>query len=165
MKRLLWAALASVGLGGWFVAPASAQLPGYVRPYQNPYPAFSPILNMQGSGTNSAINYFGIVRPQMQTSSALQQLQTNQQLLLSSQAGGMTAAATMPLTPDGQAVVSTTGHPVGINDWTRYFPVRGFYTGAGGIGGYPGIGPYGGGYPGMYPGAYPGIAAGGLLRY
>jgi hypothetical protein len=124
MKRFMWAALASVGLGGWLAAPASAQIGGYQRPYQNPYPAFSPILNM-GAGGNPATNYFGIVRPQMQTAAALQQLQANQQLLMGNQAPGQTPA----LTADGQLVLPTTGHPVGFNDYSRYFPLQGFRTG------------------------------------
>ena len=123
MKRFMWAALASVGLGGWLAAQASAQIGGYQRPYQNPYPSFSPILNM-GAGGNPATNYFGIVRPQMQTAAALQQLQANQQLLMgSNQAPGQAPA----MTADGQLVLPTTGHPVGFNDYSRViFPCRGF---------------------------------------
>jgi hypothetical protein len=123
----MWAALASVAVGGWLVAPASAQFGGYQRPYQNPYPAFSPILNMSNGGGNPAINYFGIVRPQMQTASALQQLQMNQQMLLTNQ-GGMQMPFALPL--DAQPNMLTTGHNVGFNDYSRFFPIQGFRTGA-----------------------------------
>jgi hypothetical protein len=138
MKRFTWAALAAVVVGGWLAGTASAQLGGYQRPYQNPYPTFSPILNMNGFN-NPAINYFGIVRPQMQTTAALQQLQTNQQFLL----GAQTAYQQMPAQPllDGQQPLVTTGqgvgfnfstgHSVGFNDYTRYFPLQGFRTGTG----------------------------------
>lgn len=126
MKRFMWAALASVAVGGWFAGTASAQLGGYQRPYQNPHPTFSPILNMSGFN-NPAINYFGIVRPQMQTTAALQTLQTNQQFLLTAQAYGQ-----MPMVTEGQPSILTTGHTVGFNDYTRYFPLQGFRTGAAG---------------------------------
>jgi hypothetical protein len=142
MNRFMWAALASVGLGGLWAAPASAQIGGYQRPYQNPYPSFSPILNMNNGGGNPAINYFGIVRPQMQTAAALQQLQTNQQMLMS-QAPGQAPL----MTADGQFAMPTTGHPVGFSDYSRYFPLQGFQTGGaggasviGGGGAYSGIG-------------------------
>ena len=54
---------------------ASAQQPGtYTPPYTPSSPTTSPYLNLLHSG-NPAINYYGIVRPQIQQSEQLQQLQ------------------------------------------------------------------------------------------
>lgn len=75
MNRLTWTAILAAGV---FVVPASAQGP-YVRPQVNPYyrPPVSPYLNL-AIGGSPGINYYGIVRPQLQTNAALQQLQQAQ---------------------------------------------------------------------------------------
>lgn len=86
MTRLTCVALAATGLIGLLGdGPASAQTPirpatgPYVRPQVNPYntPAFSPYLNLGRAGS-PAINYFGLVQPQQQFNSSIQQLQTQQ---------------------------------------------------------------------------------------
>ena len=66
------ASLVSVCLLG---TPALAQPPG--GPPQGPRVAapFSPYLNLSRQSTNSAINYYGVVRPEMQFANAIQDLQ------------------------------------------------------------------------------------------
>lgn len=67
MKRFFWAALV-VGLGH---GAAAAQVPGgpAVRP------SFSPYLNLLRQGNPGYLNYYGLVRPQLQTQQALGNLQ------------------------------------------------------------------------------------------
>jgi hypothetical protein len=62
------AALAALGVG-------SARAQTYIRPPTAPYtqPVVSPYLNLLHRG-NVAVNYYGIVRPQEQTTTAIQQL-------------------------------------------------------------------------------------------
>lgn len=79
MRRLTWAMLTTATvIAGMDVQPARAQGP-YVRPQVNPYyrPPVSPYLNLTIGGS-PGINYYGIVRPQLQTNAALQQLQQAQ---------------------------------------------------------------------------------------
>lgn len=60
--------------------PACAQGP-YVAPMVNPYgrPTVSPYINL-GRGGSAGINYYGLVRPQLQANAAMQLLQRNQLL-------------------------------------------------------------------------------------
>lgn len=160
-------ALAGILAWGWLgSAFAAAQFPlgGYSPPQVGP-PAFPPILNLNRSGTNPAINYFGLVRPQQQATQQLANLQY-QQSLLASGAGAMGALA-----PDQPVPLSTTGHPVRYFDYARYFPIGGLPgsigTGMGpGTGAAPGIGTgfgtgtgYGTGFgaPGVRTGITPGF--------
>jgi len=75
MRHLVLAALTAVGLVGAGLAPVQAQLP-YVAPQTNPFgtPVISPFINLARPG-NPAVNFFGIVQPQIGTMNALQQLQ------------------------------------------------------------------------------------------
>jgi hypothetical protein len=76
-------------------------------------------------GGNAAINYYGVVRPQMQTAQTLQHLQ-NQQLLLPA------ARTNVPLTDDDLGLgVSMTGHPVQFMTYGQYFPQGGSRAGSG----------------------------------
>src|SRR3954470_3145415 len=88
MKRIAFAAVAALALSPGVLL---AQLGPYVQPQTtNPYarPTISPYLNMVRPGANPALNYFGLVRPQIQTSRALQAFQ--QELL--PVAGGLAPA-------------------------------------------------------------------------
>jgi len=104
MRRWLLASLVWVSL-----APCQtcAQEPPS-RPATSPIarPAVSPYLNMFRGGS-PAINYYGIVRPQQDTSAALQRLQ--QQV----------APAPLPVAPSDALL--TTGHATRFMNYSHYF--------------------------------------------
>ena len=125
MNRAIRLALAAA-VPAVLPAAASAQFfqpPGsYVRPYQPSRPTVSPYLNINRGGTSPAINYYGIVRPQMQTQ---QNLQDMQQQLTAQAAVGPGPDTAMPLTTGSLGatpLVSTTGHPVSYFNYSHYFP-------------------------------------------
>jgi hypothetical protein len=117
MKRLEKSVLA-----GWLLAflasasgwcpTASAQVP-FNRPTVNPFnpPVVSPFLNLNRGG-NQAINYYGLVRPQLDTAAGLQQLQRQQQVL-----------AQTP-TPETVGGIPVTGHPAQFMSFSHYFNSR-----------------------------------------
>ena len=74
-------------------------------------PAFSPYLNLARPGTAPALNYYGLVRPELQFRQSIQNLQgavaANQQAI-----GGVQAEATG---------VSPTGHPTQFLNYGGYF--------------------------------------------
>jgi hypothetical protein len=112
--------------------PAAGQVGNL--PY-NPRPAVSPYLNML-RGSNAAINYYGVVRPQIQTAQTLQHLQ-NQQLLLP------TVQRTVPLTNDDLVDgLPSTGHPVQFMSYSHYFPQPGNRGGVSSNVGGPGSSSY-----------------------
>ena len=92
MKRIMLALATALGV---LVAAERAQaqviLPG---PPQNPYlqPQVSPFLNINRGG-NPAINYFGIVQPQLQAAQQLQALQMQQAQMLQLGMGTVDPAA------------------------------------------------------------------------
>ena len=113
MNRLLvpLIALGCLLTPGWLLA----QGPGpYVRPTTNPYaqPAFSPYLNLLRSGSNPAVNYYGLVRPEINARNAI--LGLEQQVNVLSGAG-----AEAPAVPLG------SGHPTQFNNLSHYFPGSG----------------------------------------
>jgi hypothetical protein len=102
-------------------APVGAQDP-YVRPSTSPAPrpALSPYLNLLRGG-NTAINYYGLVRPQEEFSSSIREFQ--QQV--------HTAQGTQ-MSREGGIALPVTGHP------TRFFNYQGYFftpSGAGSSGG------------------------------
>jgi len=105
MKRLVIASFASVTLlASVAVVPVLAQAP---PPYR---PPVSPYINLgRQQGLNPAINYYGIIRPQLQFSSSVQQLQqqisTNQQGITDLQASALPA----------------TGHSAQFMNYQRFF--------------------------------------------
>ena len=105
---------------------ASAQYP-YNNPYNRPY--VSPYINLLRGGTTAGINYYGIVRPEVDFRTGINQLQQqtqlNQQLI--------TGLASTTLGPP------TTGHPVGFQNHLTYFQNLG--GGAQGTGFGVGLGP------------------------
>jgi hypothetical protein len=93
----------------------SAQPPGAgVRPAARP--TFSPYLNLNRAGTSAAINYYGLVRPQVTYNSAIQQLQQTTQDLQQREP----VVVGMELPP--------TGHATGFLSHSKYFLNRGGAT-------------------------------------
>src|SRR5438309_11081054 len=104
-------------------APASAQLGVYQRPYQ-PRSPFSPYLNL-GRGGNSAINYYGLVRPQIETTRSLQNVEYQLQ-------NTAAAAAALPTTTSQPTVARTTGLRSMLLKSSHIFPPPTGRAGAGG---------------------------------
>jgi hypothetical protein len=86
-------------------------------PFQRP--AVSPYLNLFNGGTNPAINYFGIIRPQIEFRNSLLQMQ--QQIAMGEQSTS-DLATTLGMV--------TTGHPSFFMSHRKYFQNVG--TGAAG---------------------------------
>ena len=82
-------------------------------PTQQPYspPVFSPYLNLLNRG-NPAINYYGIVRPEVQEQQQLQRLQFGL---------ARTNAEIEATTSTAPGLLPTTGHTVGFMTQARYF--------------------------------------------
>jgi len=137
MKRLTFAALAALALlPTWGPGRASAQ-GVYVRPSlypNNPYlrGPVSPYLNLARPGTPAGINYYGLVRPQIDTGRALQAFQ--QELL--PLASGLNAAPFQQMQPGVQpSDLPTTGHPVQFYHYGTYYPSVNGSQGGGTLGG------------------------------
>jgi hypothetical protein len=96
---------------------AYAQAP--VQPPTQPYspPVLNPYLNLLNRG-NPAINYYGIVRPQIQQGQQLQMLQFG---LNRTAAEAATAEQTALTAPGASAVLPDTGHVAGFMTQTKYF--------------------------------------------
>jgi hypothetical protein len=149
----LLGALTGVCLGG-SVALAQMPIGGYTPPIQQ-QPVLPPILNLNRPGTNPAINYYGLVKPQQQTQQQLQNLQYNQNQLMSA-AGS--AALTLPA--NEPVPLSTTGHPVFYFDYSKYFPLQGLpgnYAGGTAVPGGTGGSPFGA--TGLRPGVFSNFGA------
>ncbi len=122
----IWLSAVAAALA--FSANASAQMPigSYTAPTVNPRPAISPYLNLNRGGGTPAINYFGIVRPQIENQQAIQnlqhQVQTNQAMI---QAQGQQQPATEEIAPTGRAMG-------GYLNYSHFFPL--LNRGAGGTG-------------------------------
>lgn len=91
--------------------PASAQIGVYNQPAQ-PFaqPPVSPYLNLLRGGP-PAVNYYGLVRPQIETNRFIQQ----QQLL----------TAQEQVNPTAVVVTTVTGHPTSFMSYRRYFLTQG----------------------------------------
>jgi hypothetical protein len=100
-----------------FVTATAARAQAPVQPPTQPYspPVISPYLNLLNRGNPAAINYYGIIRPQVQQSQQLQLLQFG----LTKTAEEATAALTQPTTAPG--ALPDTGHAVGFMTYPRYF--------------------------------------------
>jgi hypothetical protein len=114
MKRILSAAAA------WLVlaVPAWAQT-GYVRPQTNPYgiPTVSPYVNLNRFAGNPGLNYFGIVRPELQANANLAQLQQQTAALYDQQ-----ALANIPGADPNQPA---TGHTSRFFNYSHYYASQG----------------------------------------
>ena len=92
---------------------AQAQVPGPLAPGRPPAqagPTFSPYLNLLRGGTNPVLNYYGLVRPELQWRSSVRQLSQEIQDTQGEIAAGQPGAALQ------------TGHPVQFLNLTHYFP-------------------------------------------
>ena len=109
MKRLQWLAVGVLAV----VAAGSALAQGpYQRPPTNPYgtPAISPYLNLVRPG-DVGINYFNLVRPQVETNNALQQLET----------ANLHTAALQADILDPNRRIGDTGHTTRFMSFSQYF--------------------------------------------
>jgi hypothetical protein len=106
-------------LAAW-LAPhlAHAQQPTFPRP-NNP-PAVSPYLNLLRPGADPSVNYYDLVRPQIEFRNAIQSLQQQVTTLGTEAGAGTQAAANLPV----------TGHPVQFMNTSHYF---GGVSAAGGV--------------------------------
>ena len=94
---------------------ANAQQPGtYTPPYTPASPVISPYLNLLNRGNPAAVNYYGIVQPQIQQGAQLQQLQFGLNRTAAEAAETETALTTPGALP-------YTGHTAGFMTYTRYF--------------------------------------------
>jgi hypothetical protein len=112
-RRVLCVLLTALGLGiGFSPRSAAAQgVPGRGIPGAGP-PAVSPYLNLLRRGSDPAVNYYGLVRPEVETRNSIQTLQQQVTTL-----GAETAAVETP----GAVVLPPTGHPTRFRDYSRYF--------------------------------------------
>jgi hypothetical protein len=110
---------------GFLLAPSLAQAQGpgpYVRPQMaNPYarPVFSPYLNLLNGNTNPAINYYGLVRPEIEFRSSLQQLQQQ-------------VNALPPAPGVAEIGIPVTGHTTQFLNYSHFFAGPGPNAGAAG---------------------------------
>lgn len=95
---------------------ASAQSP-VGQPPASPYhyspPLVSPYLNLLNRG-NPAVNYYGIVRPQIQANQQIQMLQYGLARTTAEEEAAANSAATPGQLPD-------TGHVTGFMTYPKYF--------------------------------------------
>ena len=113
MKRIL---LSSLALLAWLVLPAALFAQGpYQRPQTNPYarPVFSPYLNLLRSGSNPAINYYGLVRPEIDFRNSINSLQQQVNAQYAATAGEETPGAI------------GTGHSTQFGNLSHYFNYQG----------------------------------------
>ena len=134
MKRLLCASLLSLGVCCLTSGAALAQFGSYSRPQVNPNPTISPYLNMLNGG-NPAANYYGIIRPQIQSRQSIQNLQQQFQTFENS-SYSMLGTSGYGLYGQGQGQGQgvnqiTTGHPVMFGNYSFYFPMMGTGNGVG----------------------------------
>lgn len=113
MKPALIALIAALAAGAVQAQPPAVQPPTapYTAPVVNPY------LNLLNRG-NPAINYYGIVRPQIQQSQQLQMLQFG---LARTAQEAATAEQTATTAPGASAALPDTGHVAGFMTYTKYF--------------------------------------------
>jgi uncharacterized membrane protein YgcG len=118
--------------------PVSAQALGIYNQPANPYaqPPVSPYLNLLQRGGNPAVNYYGLVLPQIDTQRYIQQ-----QEILALQKPATTGQTNTP------GLVIATGHPTRFLTYNQYFLTQGApgAIGGGGLGGGFGGGGLGGG--------------------
>ena len=118
-------------------------------------PAFSPYLNLFRSGDNSGpvLNYYGLVRPQLNAIEQGQQLGQGIQALQLQQAQGRQQVIPGMQGGYGYSQLGITGHPVVFQSYSN--------SGGGG-GGFGGGGFSGGGFSGGSFGGAGGFSSGGL---
>src|SRR4051812_20971970 len=79
MRRFLFAALVAglawVSFGEHRAQAQSFQLGGRSQSLTRPRPTVSPFLNLGRGGSNAAVDYYGLVRPQMDANRSIGDLQ------------------------------------------------------------------------------------------
>jgi hypothetical protein len=107
MTRLLAAAAVVAALS---IAPA-VQAQSYVQPRVSPYTTtgLSPYLNLLRGG-NQAVNYYGLVRPELQAQASIQQLQE-----------AVARPQVSVVAPPTNQVQSVTGHTTRFMQYSQYF--------------------------------------------
>jgi hypothetical protein len=108
MRRLIVTALAGLGVWAAVAGGEARAQPPYTRP------AVSPYLNLLRRGSSPAINYYDLVRPQVEFRNSIQRLQQQQTDLSQDVAAGQQALP--PL---------TTGHPAEVMNYGPYFMTMG----------------------------------------
>ncbi len=164
MRQCLYAIL-TLALAGAFATQAAHAQPPYIPPGPYTPPAYSPYLNLlRGLGGarrgSPAMNYYGLVRPELDFRSNIQNLQ-QQVTTIGMQTTAEQAASGLP----------TTGHAVQFMNTARYFSGSVYRSPLTRTPGIPGAGavPGGGTFPGAgtTPGGgagRPGLGTGGIRR-
>jgi hypothetical protein len=118
MMRFVLSVAMAGGLGLAAAADKATAQALNTGPNTNPYlqPAVSPYVNMNRPG-NQATNYYGLVKPQLNTTKQLQSLQTQlQQQQLMPQLGVANADDDVVM-----ANYAVTGHPTAFSNVSHYF--------------------------------------------
>lgn len=133
--RFLLTGLAALAINFEFGAGRVAAQPSIPQPGGFQRPAFSPYLNLNRPGSSRAINYYGLVRPQLQAQSAIQSLEQQISSNRQSISNLNTNASGIPDTGHGVSFLNTGGYFMNLN-------------GTGGQGGTS-FGSFGGGMGGL----------------
>jgi hypothetical protein len=118
MKRAIITTLAV--LAAWWGATnhASAQFGVFGQAPVRSRPAVSPFINL-GIGGGGALNYYGLVRPQVQGNEAILRMQQNLNML---NADGSMRGQLTANTPAGSQTGLQTGHAATYFNTGHYFP-------------------------------------------
>jgi hypothetical protein len=116
MKRFVLACTLATLLGVLAAGERAQAQVGLPQPPQNPLlqPPVSPFLNINRGGGNPAVNYFGIVQPQLQTVQQLQALQMQQ-----AQMAQMGLGANIDVNNPG--LFANTGHASQFFNYGHYY--------------------------------------------
>lgn len=104
----IWA-VAVIGIAGGTAVAQPPYTPGGQPVGPASRPAFSPYLNLLRSSNSPGVNYYGLVRPQVQAQQAISALQT-----------AVAGPAVSPF-DTFDATIPVTGQPFGYMTHTRYF--------------------------------------------
>lgn len=110
MKRFFCVVLVGLGLCAAILSTASAQV-GTYNNSNSRRQTQSPFLNLIRGGS-ATLNYYGLVRPQVDTGQAVQTLQFQQQIL---------KEGTTTLGDGGNQPISPTGHAAQFFSYGNYF--------------------------------------------
>jgi hypothetical protein len=124
-------------LGVLVLVASGASAQPQVGPVNRP-PAFSPYLNLLRTGNSPGVNYYGLVRPQMEFRSGIQDLQ---QQVLTNQAA---------ISDLNNSTVLSTGHRTSFLNTGKYYSGRLGSPGTG-LSGVPRVGGAQGRGPGPSP--------------
>jgi len=97
---------------------AQAQIGQYTAPNVNPRPRVSPYLNLSRPGVGGGINYYNLVKPQMETQRNLLDLQSEYKVLQGVQQQQLEDPTTGTLTT--QAPAQSVG---GYFNYMHYYPM------------------------------------------